>query len=970
MLVDGHSLAFRSYYAHAKGGDGGLRTSTGIPTSVCYGFLKSLLDTVEAEKPQYAAIAFDLDQPTFRHEAAETYKEGRPEAPEDFLEDVQNLQELLQAFGFCIVTAPGFEADDVIGTLSAHGKAEGYRVKILSGDQDLFQLIDEETGAISVLYLSSVFAKAPGKSGAREFLTADVKAKLDILPSQVVDYKALCGDPSDNIPGVKGIGAKTAAKLLNEYGSLEAIYADIENIKGATQQKLKEGRDSAFHSQFMARIVRDVDLDTNLSGCQLHGFDPTTVEPLLKRLELHQFIRRLPQIQAALGGQVAATATSDEPKAALPLVDTDTATPDAGDDPDLDFFSAEETAQAQTITAVKVQPRIITTEADLYELLDELSEQTDPAHPVAWDTETTSLNPRDADLVGIGCCWGAGVNELAYIPLGHREGNQLSTPLVLEALRPILEGADFPKVLQNAKYDRLVLRSQGIHLAGVVFDTMLASYVLNPEGSHNLSDLTLRYLNQSSQSYSDLVPKGKSIADLAIADVAHYCGADVHTTWRLMPLLRAELAQIPDLEKLFTQVELPLEPVLAEMEYQGIRIDADYLAHLSTDLDIDLKKIEEAAYEVAGQTFNLASPKQLSELLFETLGLDKRKSRKNKSGGYSTDAATLEKLEDDHPVVPLILQHRTFSKLKSTYVDALPELVRHDTHRIHTDFNQAVTATGRLSSSNPNLQNIPIRTEFSRKIRAAFVPEPGWKLVSADYSQIELRILAHLSQEPVLVEAYHNRDDVHALTARLLFEKDDITPEERRAGKIINFGIIYGMGANRFAREVGVSRTEAKTFIDRYYERYPKVFEYLNQVQREAIAHGYVRTLLGRRRYVNFTSDALRQRLGDDPASIDLNNLGRINGYDAGLLRAAANAPIQGSSADIIKLAMIRLHDILKDYQARLLLQVHDELVLEVPPDEWPDLEPKLTEAMQSAVSLRVPLVVEAHVGPNWMEAK
>lgn len=958
MLVDGHSLAFRSYYAHTKGADGGLRTSTGIPTSVCYGFLKSLLDTIEAEKPQYAAVAFDLDQPTFRHELADDYKDGRPEAPDDFLEDVKNLQDLLQTMGLCVVTAPGYEADDVIGTLATLGKAEGYRVKILSGDQDLFQLIDEDEALISVLYLSSVFAKGPGKSGAREFQVQQVKEKLDVLPSQVVDYKALCGDASDNIPGVKGIGAKTASKLLNQYGSLDAIYADLDNIKGATQKKLKEGKDNAYHSQQMARIVTDVELAAHLETCQLTGFDAAAVTAKLKTLEFQQFINRLPYIQAALGGEAPPEKESSAAKAAYAA------------DPDLDFFTAEETDQAQTVKPVNITPKIITTEAELYELLDILGEQTDRDRPVAWDTETTSLTPRDAALVGIGCCWGADRSELAYIPLGHQQGQQLGQATVLEALRPILEGAEFPKVLQNAKYDRLVLRSQGITLAGVVFDTMLASYVLNPESNHNLSDLSLRHLNVTSQSYTDLVPKGKSISDLSIAEVANYCGEDVHTTYRLMPILQAELADYPSLQKLFNQVELPLEPVLAEMEYCGVRIDCDYLANFSKQLEADLSKIEEQAYELAGETFNLGSPKQLSELLFDKLGLDKRKSRKNKSGGYSTDAATLEKLQGDHPVVDLIVEHRTLSKLKSTYVDALPELVRRDTHRVHTDFNQAITATGRLSSSNPNLQNIPIRTAFSRQIRAAFVPESGWKLVSADYSQIELRILAHLSGEPVLVEAYNNREDVHALTARLLFDKDDISPEERRLGKVINFGVIYGMGASRFAREANVGRSEAQTFIDRYYNRYPKVFEYLQQMQREAIARGYVETLMGRRRYFNFTSGQLRDLLDTDPDEVNLDNLKRIGGYDAGLLRAAANAPIQGSSADIIKVAMIRLHEVLQQYQARLLLQVHDELVFEVPPDEWTALKPKITNTMESAVSLKVPLVVEAHDGSNWMEAK
>ena len=965
VLVDGHSLAFRSYYAHSRGPEGGLRTSTGIPTSVCYGFLKSLLDMVEAQQPQYAAVAFDLDQPTFRHEAADDYKEGRPEAPEDFLEDVKNLQELLTLLGFQIVTAPGFEADDVIGTLATQGKTEGYRVNILSGDQDLFQLVDDER-QVSVLYLSSIFAKGANRGGSREFTSAQVKEKLDILPSQVVDYKALCGDTSDNIPGVKGIGAKTAAKLLNEYGDLDAIYAAVDTMKGATKKKLEAGKESAYHSRYMARIVTNVELGVKLETCRLTGFDTAEVGTALKHYELQKFINRLPRIQAALGGEVALELLQPKGGQSTPQQVTN----QGWEDPELAFFTAEETAQAQTVQAPQIQPQIITTAAQLYELLDLLSTRTNPQYPTAWDTETTSLEPRDAQLVGIGCCWGEGPTELAYIPLGHSEGDQLPQDLVLETLRPVLEDAAYPKALQNAKYDRLIFLAQGITLAGVVFDPMLASYVHNPDTSHNLTDLSLRYLNLSAQSYSDLVAKGQTIAEVAIAAVAQYCGTDVHTTYRLVPKLRVALSEFPDLAQLFDQVELPLEAVLAAMEYQGIRIDADYLANFSTQLAGDLDRIEREAYKEAGEIFNLASPKQLSVLLFETLGLDKKKSRRNKSGGYSTDATTLEKLQGDHAVVDLIVEHRTLSKLKSTYVDALPELVRRDTHRVHTDFNQAITATGRLSSSNPNLQNIPIRTAFSRQIRAAFVPEPGWTLVSADYSQIELRILAHLSEEPVLVSTYNNREDVHALTARLLFEKDEITSEERRLGKIINFGVIYGMGANRFAREANVSRVEAKSFIDRYYERYPLVFEYLQQMQREAIAHGYVHTLLGRRRYFNFTSGTLKSLKGQDPATIDLDGLKRIGGYDAGLLRAAANAPIQGSSADIIKIAMIRLHDCLKDYQARLLLQVHDELVLEVPPEEWPELQPKISEVMESAVALKLPLVVEAHGGPNWMEAK
>jgi DNA polymerase-1 len=665
MLVDGHSLAFRSHYAFAKGPDGGLRTSTGIPTSVCYGFLKSLMDMMEAEKPAYAAVAFDLEQPTFRHQADETYKEGRPEAPEGFVEDVGNLKALLTDFGLPIFTAPGYEADDVIGTLATRALAEGLRVKILSGDQDLFQLIDADE-RITVLHLGSAFARGARNGLAKEFKTQEVQEKLDILPRQVVDYKALCGDSSDNIPGVKGIGAKTAAKLLNEYGDLDAIYADLENIKGATKKKLEAGKESAYHSRFMAKIVTDMELEVDFATCKLQGFDPDVVIPALKQLEFQHFINRLGQLQVAFGGE--APAKDKDATPATPM--------SVGEDADVAFFSPEETDNTQRLGAVDIRPQIITTEAQLYELLDVLSAQTDATTPVAWDTETTSLEPRDADLVGIGCCWGGGQEEMAYIPVGHTEGENLPLAVVLDGLRPILESADYPKALQNAKYDRLVLRHQGVELAGVVFDTMLASYVLNPETSHNLTDLSLRYLNLTAQSYGDLVPKGKTIADVPIAAAADYCGADVHTTYLLVAKLQAELNQLPDLDALLTEVELPLERVLAEMEYQGIRINADYLAKFSKQLETDLATIEKTAYEEAGETFNLGSPKQLSELFFNKLGLDKRKSRKNKSGGYSTDAATLEKLQGDHPVVDLVVEYRTLSKLKSTYVDALPALIR------------------------------------------------------------------------------------------------------------------------------------------------------------------------------------------------------------------------------------------------------------------------------------------------------
>lgn len=965
ILVDGHSLAFRSYFAFAKGRDGGLRTKSGIPTSVSYGFLKSLLEVLEAEKPEYLAIAFDVGK-TFRHEADTTYKADRPETPEDFIPDLANLQELLTAMSLPVLTAPGYEADDIIGTLTRRANADGLRVKILSGDRDLFQLIDPDCNT-TVLYLSTSYGR--GTPPPKEFGPEQVKEKLGVSPSQVVDFKALCGDSSDNIPGVRGIGEKTAVQLLTTYGSLEQVYASIDQIKGAVKKKLEDGQQDARHSQYLAQIHLNVPIDADLEACRLKEFDAAAVAPLLDKLEFRSFPDKIKKLQRWLSGAPEADLSESEGTIQAERQRDVVDMPQYENDDDLWFFSAEDTEAAEQEVPIAISPRIVDTPEQLAELVALLKTFTSADTPVAWDTETTSLEPRDAELVGIGCCWGADPSEIAYLPIGHTHGTTLDKVSTLEALRPILESDQYPKVLQNAKYDRLVLRTHGIHLAGVVFDPMLASYVLNPEGNHNLTDLSRAYLNITAKSYDELVPKGKTIADIDIPAVADYCGADAYTTFLLVEKLRAKLNDLPALHHLLLAIEQPLEPVLAEMEYTGVRIDQDYLKDLSSQIQTQLTEIEQRAYESAGEKFSLGSTKQLSELLFNKLGLDKKKSRKTKTG-YSTDAATLEKLQGDHPVVDAILEHRTLMKLKSTYVDALPSLVRPDTHRVHTDFNQTGTSTGRLSSSNPNLQNIPIRTAFSRQIRKAFIPQEGWILVGADYSQIELRILAHLSQEPVLIETYQNNQDIHTLTARLLLEKDEISSEERRLAKIINFGVIYGMGAQRFARESGVKSADAKLFIERFNERYSKVFEYLQQMQREAIARGYVETICGRRRYFNFSSDSLRRLRGADPSEIDLTKIKLRDQYDAQSLRAAANAPIQGSSADIIKIAMVKLLDRLQGYQARLLLQVHDELVFEMPPDEWNDLQLKIKSTMESAVDLSVPLLVEIRPGKNWMETK
>jgi DNA polymerase-1 len=990
LLVDGHSLAFRSFYAFAKGGDGGLSTRDGTPTSVTFGFLKTLLDHGRELSPDGVVIAFDTAEPTFRHDADAAYKAHRDEAPEHFFADLGNLQQILQdGLDLPICLAPGYEADDVLGTLANRAADQGWRVRILSGDRDLFQLVDDERD-IAVLYMGG----GPyAKSGAPvEIRREQVIARLGVPPEDVVDLKALTGDSSDNIPGVKGVGPKTAITLLKENGNLDGIYACLEtltdpkavkgSIKGALKARLTADRENAYRSRMLAEILVDIPLPST-PRLELGTVRQEALAERLRELELHSLVRQVPgfaqAFSAADQGEAAAAADTPPPAAAAPAP-AGTAPPEAA------LPATDAPAQPDGVAGMPPQlsPELITTAAQLEALMVRLLASTDPAAPIALDTETTALNPFHAELVGVGLCWGEGPADLAYIPIGHLPAaapdllteappspQQLPLAAVLTALAPWLASPAHPKTLQNAKYDRLILLRHGLALGGVVMDTLLADYLRDANARHGLEVMAERHFGFRPTSYGELVAKGSSFAAVPIEAASQYCGMDVHLTWRLTGLLRRQLEELgPALPQLLDRVELPLEPVLALMEATGIRIDIAYLATLSEELAGALTTLEQQAKQAAGVDFNLASPRQLGELLFDTLGLERRKSRRTKTG-WSTDAAVLEKLEADHPVVPLVLEHRTLSKLRSTYVEALPALVEPETGRVHTDFNQAVTATGRLSSSNPNLQNIPIRTEFSRRIRKAFLPAEGWQLISADYSQIELRILAHLSGEPVLIEAYNNGDDVHALTARLLLERQEVSPEERRLGKTINFGVIYGMGAQRFARETGVSQAQAKEFLSRYRERYPQVFAFLELQERLALSRGYVETILGRRRPFAFDRAGLGRYLGRDPLEIDL-EAARKAGMEAQQLRAAANAPIQGSSADIIKLAMIRLQQELQaaGLQARLLLQVHDELVLEAAPA---DLEATLAltrTTMEQALTLTVPLMVETGVGANWMDAK
>ena len=980
LLVDGHSLAFRSFYAFAKGGEGGLSTKDGVPTSVTYGFLKTLLDNVKGLNAKGVVLAFDTATPTFRHEADANYKAHRETAPEHFFADLENLQQILKEdLDLSLCLAPGYEADDVLGTLAVRGASEGWRVRILSGDRDLFQLVDDDRD-IAVLYMGGgPYAK---NSGPIEMRREGVIAKLGVPPEDVIDLKALTGDPSDNIPGIKGVGPKTAINLLQAHGNLEGIFADLSQQKGALRTKLETGRDSAFHSRMLARILLDVPLE-HPPRLDLGEVKPEALATSLEKLELFSLRKQVDTFARLFSAQPnhqpssEAAATPGPTAAPTPIQAAGARSPEDGE--------ASHAGIGATAAAIpKLAPLLVQSPQALETLLQVLWQQSDLMAPVALDTETTSLNPFRAELVGVGIAWGSGPAELAYIPIAHQgalasdllsdaspPSLQLPLDQVLGALAPWLASKAHPKTLQNAKYDRLILMRHGLVLEGVVMDTLLADYLRDAGDKHGLEALAQRNFHFSPTSYNDMVAKGTNFASVPLEQAAAYCGMDVHLTWRLTPLLRQQLADLgPALLPLLEQVELPLEAVLAAMEATGIRIDIPYLQELGQELGKSLAQLERDAHEAAGGEFNLASPKQLGELLFDTLKLDRKKSRKTKTG-WSTDAAVLEKLEADHAVVPLLLEHRTLSKLRSTYIEALPLLVEAETGRVHTDFNQAVTATGRLSSSNPNLQNIPIRTEFSRRIRKAFLPQEGWQLISADYSQIELRILTHLSGEQVLIEAFNQGDDVHALTARLLLDKDEVSADERRLGKTINFGVIYGMGAQRFARETGVGQAQAKDFLSRYRQRYARVFAYLEMQERLALSQGYVETILGRRRPFHFDPAGLGRWRGRDPLSIEL-EVARRAGMEGQQLRAAANAPIQGSSADIIKIAMVRLHHALieADLPARLLLQVHDELVLEADPAVLETVIELTRRTMEEAVRLDVPLKVETGVGPNWMEAK
>ncbi len=925
VLIDGHALAYRMFFALPVQG---FQTKTGEPTNAVYGFARTLLDILQ-ERPDYLAVTFDQGL-SGRGERYPDYKGTREKMPDDLRIQLDRIRELVTAFNIPILELDGYEADDVIGSVAPQAEAQGVDVRIITGDRDMLQLLSEHTTV-------QLPAKRQG-NGPELWDVTRFRAEYGLEPAQLVELKGLMGDTSDNIPGVKGVGEKTATKLISEYGSVSGVYEHLDEIKGALREKLAAERDNAFLSRELAQIRRDVPVKLDLNACVAQDYRYEEVERLFRTLEFRSLIDRLPQPQAV--------------------------------QQQLSMFDMQQEVARQDVVDYDV--------IDTPEALARLLERLQAAPIVAFDVETTSTDQMRARLVGIALAVEEGRGY--YIPVGHIPPNapaeqsaqpdlldehtprQLSLETVLDALRPALTDAKRAKVGHNAKYDLVVLRRYGIDVTPITFDTMVAEWLSDPS-SRNLGLKALAWVRTGVHMtpIEDLIGSGRdqiTMDRVPVQKAAAYAAADAAMTLRLMGILRPELEERQGW-KLFSEIEMPLIPVLADMEMAGVLLDVDYLRALSADLGERLRALEQQAYDLSGGygPFNLGSPRQINEVLFDKLRLPTAGLRKT-THGFTTDASTLEAMRGLHPIVEVILQWRELSKLQSTYVDALPALVNPQTGRVHTNFNQTGTVTGRLSSSDPNLQNIPVRTEEGRRVRQAFVAPPGHKLLSVDYSQVELRILAHYSKDPALIQAFLDGVDIHRATAAAVYQipLEQVTYEQRRFAKAVNFGLMYGMGAYRLARDSNLTLAEAEDFIAAYFARFPGVRAYLDEARARAARQGYVETLLGRRRYFPELDEKLGRKVGVQAKQ-------RAE-------REAVNMPIQGTAADIIKIAMINLSRALRQegYAARMILQVHDELVLEVPDNELSRVVPLVVEVMESAFTLEVPLVAEASVGVNWAE--
>jgi DNA polymerase I len=938
-LLDGMALAYRAYYSMITRP---LRNSRGENTSAIYGFATTLMKILADDHPEHIAVAFDTKQPTFRHVAYPQYKANREAMPEDMVPQLAKLKDIVRAFNTPVIELPGFEADDIMGTLARRAEAEGVRTFLVTGDKDMMQLI---TDRVRIL--------RPGKSASEmeEVDERGVHDKFGVTPDRVIDVLALMGDKTDNVPGVSGIGEKTAIPLVQKFGSVESIYEALDQIpQKGVREKLARDREMAMLSKRLVTIDTAVPLDVNFHELRAQAPDLPALLRLFEEFEFKSLGERARKIWAMHQGEAAA-----EPVASIapPLPPPSDAAP---------------RPHATDISTNKHTYHCVTTAEALKALCATLA----ASKVIAFDTETTSTNPLQAKLVG--CSFATSPGEAWYVPVkvsasGDGSGlfaaedagggfnntaGALDLQLVLGLLKPVLENPTIRKVGQNAKYDILVLRRHGIDVRGLVFDTMVAGYILRADAQHNLDALALEAFNYTMVSYEDLTGTGrnqKPITQVPLEKLADYAAEDADFTLQLFhhqqPLLSAQ-----GLEELCTSIEFPLIEVLCEMEFNGVRLDTTKLQGMSKEIDRLLTSLVNDIHKHAGGPFNINSTQQLGDVLFNKLGLPPMKKTKT---GFSTDVGVLEALQGQHPIIDALLEYRQMNKLKSTYVDALPTLIDPLTGRIHTSYNQTVAATGRLSSSDPNLQNIPIRTEMGRQIREAFVPrDGGMRILSADYSQIELRVMAHVCSDPGLMEAFLNDEDIHATTAAKVFGVDqkDVTKEMRRKAKEVNFGIMYGIGPFGLGNRLGISQNEARDIITRYFERFPKVKEYIGDTIGSARSTGYVQTLRGRRRYL--------------PDITSKNQNIRSNAE-----RQAINMPIQGTAADMIKLAMIAIHRGLpsEGLHGRMLLQVHDELVFEIPEGEGEKSSAFIIQAMQTAMPLCVPVKVEVGIGRNWLEA-
>nr|WP_279052374.1 DNA polymerase I [Acinetobacter tandoii] len=915
VLVDGSYFLFRAFHAVPP-----LTTSTGLHTNAVRGAISAIQKLMRRTQPTHMAVIFDTPEPTFRHELSPIYKGDRPSMPDELGQQIPYLHALIRALGIPVHMLPGAEADDIIGTLAKRAEAKGQQVLISTGDKDMAQLVTEK------VTLEDSFKEKPMDVNG-------VFEKFGVWPNQIIDYLTLMGDASDGIMGVPGVGAKTAAKLLTEYGSIGGILENVDQIKGKVGQNIKDNVEGIAIDHQLASIVCDLDIGICYEDLAIQDPNVNELRRLYTELEFRNQLQSLDHPNNPNNtNNKQSNASLQQAPATAPIETEDQATLTSVDD---------QLGQANYHTVLSA------------EAWDKLLQRMQNASKFAIDTETTSLDYRVAEMVGFSIAFDA--QDAYYIPLAHDyEGApaQLDRSSVLTQIKPILENPEIKKIGHHLKYDAHIFANHGIELQGWYFDTMLASYVLNSVATrHGMDDVARLYLSHLTTTYEEVAGKGakqKTFNQIEIETAAHYAAEDAHVTFRLYEVLDKKLKVHPELINILHNIEVPVARVLTSMEENGIQLDLQFLDQLGEDFSKTMQDLENQITELAGQPFNVSSPKQVGEILFEKLGL--KGGKKTATGQYSTSESILEKL--DHPISALILDYRGLSKLKSTYTDGLLKQANNDSHRVHTSYHQALTATGRLSSTDPNLQNIPVREEIGRQIRKAFIAPEGRVLLAADYSQIELRLMAHFSQDDALLDAFRHGQDVHRRTASevLNIPLDQVTHDQRRQAKAVNFGLLYGMSEFGLIRQLGFTREESQNYIKQYFHRYPGIYEYMQRTRQVALEQGFVETILGRRLYT---------------PEIDARNMMIRKAAE----RAAINAPLQGSAADIIKMAMIEVDKMLPKDQAKMLLQVHDELVFEVDADIADELTPKLAEVMQSVLEISVPLLVEVGKGNNWDEA-